>query len=143
MEDRLQRGADKSRTELFKPRIELWEGVQIEPVGSTEEWETVASGQLMQKGAWNRMVTRTMREQPHTTPVTTIWTTDFLTREGEVRKAMGDWLHDNLIPWKTCRCLLQTNSEHFRASHASRNGASTRMGYVVCVSDAERWVWDF
>jgi len=41
---------------------------------------------------------------------------------------MGDWLHDKLIPWK---------------GHASRNGASTRMGYVASVSDAERWVWDF
>jgi hypothetical protein len=49
------------------------------------------------------MVTRTMREQSHTTPVTTTWTT--LTREGEGRKAMGDWLHDKLIPWKTRRRL--------------------------------------
>jgi hypothetical protein len=63
----------------------------------------------MQKAAWNRMVTRTMREQPNTTPVTTRWTADFLTREGEGRKAMGDWLHE----------------------------------YVVCVSDAERWGWNF
>jgi hypothetical protein len=75
---------------LFKPRHEFWEGEQIEPVGPSEKWETVASGQWMQKVTWNRMVTRTMREQPHTTPVTTTWTTDFLTREGEVRKSMGD-----------------------------------------------------
>jgi ribonuclease HI len=108
MEDQLQKGADKWRTELFKPRHEFWEGEQIEPVGPSEKWETVASGQWIQKASWNRMVTRTMREQSHTTPVTTTWTVDFLTREGEGRKAMGDWLHDKLIPWKTCRCLLQT-----------------------------------
>jgi hypothetical protein len=46
-------------------------------------------------------------------PVTTTWTSDFLTPEGEDRKAMGDWLHDKLIPWKPRRCLLQTNSETF------------------------------
>jgi hypothetical protein len=59
------------------------------------------------------MVTRTMWEQSHTTPVTSTWTADFLTREGEGRKTMGDWLHDKLIPWKACRCLLQTNSGIF------------------------------
>jgi hypothetical protein len=53
MEDRLQGGADKWRTELFKPQPELWEGGQIEPVGSIEKWETVALGQWMQKAAWN------------------------------------------------------------------------------------------
>ena len=109
---RKARGADKWRTELFKPRLELREGEQIEPVGSTEKWDTVASGQWMQKAAWNRMVTRTMREQPHTTPVT-YWTADFLTREGEDRKATGDWLHDKLIPWKARQRLLQTNSGTF------------------------------
>ncbi len=41
------------------------------------------------------------------------------------------------------RSLLQTNSGTFPLeSHYSRNWASTRMGYMVCVSDAERWVWD-
>jgi hypothetical protein len=31
---------------------------------------------------------------------------------------------------------------NFRVSYTSRNGASIRMGYAVCVSDAGRWVWD-
>jgi hypothetical protein len=117
MEERLQRGVDKWRTELFKPRLELGEGEKIEPVGSTEKWETVASGQWMQKEVWNRMVTRTIREQSHTTPVTTTWTADFLTREGEDRKAMSDWLHDKSIPWKTHRRLLQTNGWKTCPSH--------------------------
>jgi hypothetical protein len=59
---------------LFKLHLELGEGDQIEPGGSTEKWETVA-----------------------------------LTREGEGRKEMGDWLHDKSILWKTHRHLLQTN----------------------------------
>jgi hypothetical protein len=60
MKERLQRGSDKWCTELFEPRLELWEGGQIEPVASTEKWDTVASGQWMQKAAWNIMVTRTI-----------------------------------------------------------------------------------
>ncbi len=39
--------------------------------------------------------------------------------------------------------MFRQTREHFRASHASRNGANIRMGYAVCVSDAGRWVWDF
>jgi hypothetical protein len=42
MEDRLQKEEEKWRTELFKPRLELWEG-------ASEKWETVSSGQCMQK----------------------------------------------------------------------------------------------
>ena len=41
------------------------------------------------------------------------------------------------------RLEIDVSQEHFRESHASRNEVSTRMGYVVCVSDAERWTWDF
>ncbi len=41
------------------------------------------------------------------------WTADFLTREGEVRKAMGDWLRDKTISWKARRRLLQTNAGTF------------------------------
>jgi hypothetical protein len=141
IEERLQRGADKwRRAELYKSRLEIWEGEQIEPVGSTEKWETVASGRWMQKAVWNRMVTITMRESPHNTPVTTTWTADFLTREDEGRKAVGDWLQDKLIPWKASRRLLRQTQEPFRASHASRNGARTRMGYVAFLSDAERFL---
>jgi hypothetical protein len=64
----------------------------------------------MQRAAWKRIVTRPMREQLHTTPVNTTWTADFLTLEGEGRKAMGDWLRDKSIPWKARRRLLLTNS---------------------------------
>ena len=59
------------------------------------------------------MVTRPMREQPHTSTVTTTWTADFLTREGEGRRAMGDWRRYKSIPWKARRRLLQTNSGTF------------------------------
>jgi hypothetical protein len=56
------------------------------------------------------MVTRTMWEEPHTTPVTTTWTTDFLTQEGEDRMVMDDCLHNKSIPWKTRRRGLSVTS---------------------------------
>jgi hypothetical protein len=88
---------------------------------------------MQRAAAWNRMVTRRVREQPNTTPVATTWTADFLTREGEGRKAMSDWLRDKSIPWKVRRRLLpETIREHFRASPASRNGVSTRMECGPC-----------
>ena len=59
------------------------------------------------------MVTKMERDQSHKTPVTSTWTPDFLSREGEGRKAMGDWLRDKTIPWKTWRRLLQTNADVF------------------------------
>ncbi len=43
------------------------------------------------------MVTVMERDHLHKTPVTSTWTTDFVTREGEGHKTMGDWLRD-----KTC-----------------------------------------
>ena len=55
-----------------------------------DKWDTIATGRWMQKAAWNRMVTTMMRDQPHKQPVTSTWTADFLTREGEERKTMGD-----------------------------------------------------
>jgi hypothetical protein len=73
----------------------------------------IASGKWIQKAVWNRWVTTREREQPHKTPVTSTWTEDFLTREGEGRKAVGDWLRDKTISLKARRRLLQTNADVF------------------------------
>ena len=59
------------------------------------------------------MVMLMERDQSHRTPVTSTWTVDFMTREGEGRKAKGDWLKDKTIPWKARRRLLQTNAGTF------------------------------
>ena len=59
------------------------------------------------------MVTVSERDQTHKTPVTSTWTVDFLTREGEGHKAMGDWLRDKSVSWKARRRLLQTNADTF------------------------------
>ena len=84
-----RRGVSESLIDNHRP--EFWEGEQTEPVGSQEMCETVSSGQWIKRVTWNRMTIKPMREQPHTTPVTTTWTIDFLTRVGEDRKVMGNW----------------------------------------------------
>ena len=76
---------------------------------TSDKWDVIVSGNWIQKAVWNRMVTVSERNQPHKTPVTSTWTPDFLTREGEVRKAMDDWLRDKTVSWKAHRRLLQTN----------------------------------
>ena len=78
-----------------------------------DQWDTISSGNWIQKTVWNRMVTVSERDQPHKTPVTSTWTADFLTREGEGRKAMGDWLRDKTVSWKARRRILQTNADTF------------------------------
>jgi hypothetical protein len=64
-----------------------------------DKWGVIVSGKWIQKEVWNRMVTTLERDHPHKTPVTSTWTSDFLTREGEGRKTMGDWLRDKAVSW--------------------------------------------
>jgi hypothetical protein len=77
------------------------------------KWDMLATGKWIQKAAWNRWVTKSERDQPHKTPITSTWTADFLTREGEGHKEIGDWLRDKAVPWKARRRLLQTNAGVF------------------------------
>ena len=74
------------------------------------KWDMIATGKWMQKAEWNRWVTTLERDQSHKTPITSTWTADFLTREGEGLNAVGDWFRDKTISWKTRRRLLQTNT---------------------------------
>ena len=61
-----------------------------------DTWDMIVSGKWIQKVVW---VTTREREHPHKTPVTSTWTADFLTREREGRKTVGDWLRDKTISW--------------------------------------------
>ena len=77
MEARLQEGANKWQQRLFdcrldtrggdKVAIESASGTHLYNIAPSEKWEKVATGQWIQRTAWNRMVTA--REQPHSTPV--------------------------------------------------------------------------
>jgi len=118
MEERLQTGANRWRKGLFEERSVDTDGdQQIQNQGWRSEapakWDMIATGKWIQKAAWNRWVTKSERDQPHKTPVTSTWTADFLTREGEGRKAIGDWLRDKTVSWKARRRLLQTNAGVF------------------------------
>ena len=106
LEERLQHGANKWRKGLFEGHGDGMEEdhSQFEQNWSTtvpDKWDTIASGNWIQKAAWNRMVTALERDQPHKTPVTSTWTADFRTREGEGRKVMGDWLRDKTVSGTT------------------------------------------
>jgi hypothetical protein len=88
LEERLQHGTNKWRRGLFEGYGEGMEEdhPQFEynwRVTASDKWDTIASGNWIQKAVWNRMVTALERDQPHKTPVTSTWTSDFLTREGE------------------------------------------------------------
>ena len=77
-----------------------------------DKGDKIASGQWIQKAVWNRMVTMMERDQTHKTQVTSTWTADYLTREGEEHKAMWEWLRDKshkTISWKARTRLFQTN----------------------------------
>jgi hypothetical protein len=127
MEERLQTGANKWRKGLFKERSEDTDSDQQMTdqnwrSDTPDKWDMIASGKWMQKAAWNRWMTTLERDQPHKTPITSTWTTDFLTREGEGRKSVDDWFRDKTISWKTRRRILQTNA-----------------GVFACVTRLQRW----
>jgi hypothetical protein len=80
---------------------------------TSAKWDMITTGKWIQKAVWNRWVTTLERDQSHKTQITSTWTVDFLTREGEGHKVVGDWLRDKTISWKTRRRLLQTNEGVF------------------------------
>ena len=107
------------------------------------KWDTIASGQWIQKAAWNRMVTTMERDQPHKTPVTSTWTADFLTREGERRKAVGDGLRDKRSHGRLGEGFSKRMRASSRARLVCKNGASIQMGFANCASAAGRWALSF
>jgi hypothetical protein len=67
LEERLQFGANKWRKGLFEGRGENMEGDQLQPdqnwrPDAPAKWDMIASGNWIQKTAWNRWVTKMQRE---------------------------------------------------------------------------------
>ncbi len=89
----------------------------------------ISSGKWIQKTMWNRMVTKIReRDQSHKTPVTSTWTVDFLTREGEGRKTV-------YRGWKT-------HPRHYWASEdqfVSTPSSCDIRGSQCLVSTSARW----
>ena len=141
LEQRLQFGANKWRKGLFEGRSEDTD--EDQPMvdqnwrpDAPAKWHMIASGKWIQKAAWNRWVTTRERDQPHKTPVTSTWTADFLTREGEGRKAVGDWLRDKTISWKHGEDSFRRMRVFSHARLGCKNGANIQMGSVNYVNGA-------
>ncbi len=118
MEERLQIGTNKWWKGLFEERSMDTDGdQQMQNLNwrsdASAKWNMITTGKWIQKAAWNRWVTESEQDQSHKTPITSTWTGDVLTREGEGHKAIGDWLRDKSVPWKARRRLLQTNTSVF------------------------------
>jgi hypothetical protein len=149
MEERLQTGANKWREGLFMERSADTDGEQQMPdqnwrSDAPAKWDMIATGKWMQKAAWNRWVTTLERDQPHKTPITSTWTADFLTREGEGRKSVGDWLRDKTISWKARRRLLQTNAGVFPCkARLQKWGKQHAEGIFQLCNGAERWALSY
>ena len=84
MQERLQTGANKWRKGLFEERSEDTDGDQKMQdrnwrCDAPAKWDIIESGKWIQKSVWNRWVTTLELDQPHKTPITSTWTTDFLT----------------------------------------------------------------
>ena len=99
-----------SKTTFRKGNLDTKEGRQSLDDIFTKETEETFDVERIKTRHRNH---KSKLKREHTTPVTTTWTSDFLTRQGEVRKSMEDWLHDKMIPWKARQSLLQTNSGTF------------------------------
>jgi hypothetical protein len=98
MEDRLQIGENKWRKGLFEERSENTDGdhqMQDQNWRSDApvKWDMIVTGKWMQKETWNRWVTTLEWDQPHKTPITTTWTTDFLTREGNIQMGFVNYVN--------------------------------------------------
>ena len=74
LEERLQYGANKWRRGLFEGHGEGMEEDHPQSeynwrATAPDKWDTIASGNWIQKVSWNRMVRTLECDQPHKTPV--------------------------------------------------------------------------
>jgi ribonuclease HI len=81
MEERLQIGVNKWRKGLFEEHSMDTDGdQQMENHNwrsdASAKWDMIATGKWIQKAVWNRWVTKSERDQPHKTPITSTWTAD-------------------------------------------------------------------
>ena len=88
LEERLQFGTNKWSKGLFGEHSEILD--QRWRPDAPAKWDMIASGKWIQKVVLNSWGTTREREEPNKTPVTSTWTEDFLTREGDGRKSVGD-----------------------------------------------------
>ena len=98
-----ERGGRRAAATWNKWRKGLFEGHHVQFEQSwrsivSVKWDAITSGKWIQKATWNRMVTASERDQFHKTPVTSTWTSDFLTREGLLQSNAGTFPCESHLP---------------------------------------------
>jgi hypothetical protein len=82
---------------------------------------------------WAREIMEKLRTVPHSEPLTDTWSIDFLSREGEDREVVGEWLKVKTVPWEVKRRLLQTMTKSFPSGdHIHRMGLRRSNEYTLC-----------
>jgi hypothetical protein len=56
--------------------------------------DILRTGRWLNPKGWTREIIEKLRADPHSELLTDTWTSDFLSREGEDREVVGEWLRD-------------------------------------------------
>jgi hypothetical protein len=95
--------------------------------------EILRTGQWLNPKVWAREIMEKLRTTPHSDPLTDTWTSDFLSREGEGREVVGEWLRDKTVPWQVQRRLMQVMTNSFPCgTHLHRMGLRRTNEYTLC-----------
>jgi hypothetical protein len=73
--------------------------------------EILRTGRWLNPKIWPREIK--LRVAPNSEPLTDTWTSDFLSREGQGRKVIGERLRDKAVPWQVQRRLMQAVTNSF------------------------------
>ncbi len=74
-----------------------WRALPTEMDRVISRTEILRTGRWLNPKVWDREIMEKLRPDPHSEPLTDTWTSDFLTREGEVREVVGERLRDKTV----------------------------------------------
>jgi hypothetical protein len=95
--------------------------------------EISCTGQFLNPRDWIREIMEKLKVDPHSETFTDTWTTDFLSREGEVREVVGKRLRDKTVPCQVQRRLIQVMTNSFPCgTHLNRMGLRRSNEYTLC-----------
>ncbi len=90
--------------------LEGWRALPIGVDRLISRSEILRTGRWLNPKVWARETMEKLRAAPHSDPLTDTWMSDFLSREGEDKEFVGEWLRDKTVPWKVQRRLMQVMS---------------------------------
>ncbi len=96
--------------------------------------EILRTGRWLNPKVWTREIMEKLRAAPHSDPLRDTWTSDFLSRKGEVREVVGERLRDKTVPWQVQRRLMQARTNSFPCgAHLHRMGLRRSNEYTLCI----------